>query len=48
MFYDAVKRAGEVNLTFLDLVKDGMTREMLATSIKRCPSLWQRVEHWLD
>jgi hypothetical protein len=47
MFYDAVSRAGEVNVTFLDLVKDGMTREELAKNIARRPSLWQRFEHWL-
>ncbi|MGF6604365.1 hypothetical protein P3T23_009120 [Paraburkholderia sp. GAS448] len=48
LYYDAVRAAGEINLLFLDLVKEGLTREELATSIKRRPSLWQRFETWLD
>jgi hypothetical protein len=47
MYYAAEHRAAEVNLTFLDLVKDGMTREELARNIERRPSLWQRFEHWV-
>jgi hypothetical protein len=47
MFYEAVEQAGEVNLTFLDLVKEGMTREELARNIERRPALWQRFQNWL-
>jgi hypothetical protein len=47
MYYDAERKAGEVNATFLELVKGGMTREELARNIERRPSLWARFENWL-
>jgi hypothetical protein len=47
MYYAAERRAGEVNETFLELVKDGLTREELARNIERRPSLWRRFEHWV-
>lgn len=47
MYYAAERRAAEVNATFLDLVKEGLTREELARNIERRPSLWSRYQHWL-
>jgi hypothetical protein len=47
MYYDAVRRAGEVNIAFLELVKDGMTREELIKNIERRRSLWGRFEQWV-
>ena len=48
MYYRAERNAAEVNETFLELVKDGMTREELARNIERRPSLWSRFSGWLD
>ena len=47
MFYKAERKSAEVNETFLELVKSGLTREELARCIERRPSLWKRYEHWL-
>ncbi|MEZ2310795.1 hypothetical protein AB6809_29545 [Paraburkholderia sp. RCC_158] len=47
MFHAAGRRVAEVNDTFLELVKDGLTREELARNIERRPSLWARYQHWL-
>ena len=47
MYYDAVKKAGEVNELFLELVKEGMTRAELEKLIARRPSLWGRFENFL-
>jgi hypothetical protein len=48
MFYRAQRNIAEVNETFLQLVKDGMTREDLKRNIERRPELWSRFESWLD
>lgn len=48
MFYSASRQIAETNNTFLELVKEGMTREDLARNIERRPALWQRFENWLD
>ena len=47
MYYAASRQVAETNNTFLELVKDGMTREELAQNIARRPALWQRFEDWL-
>ena len=47
MFYTEQRKIGEVNETFLFLVKHGMTREELAACIAKRPSLWKRFENWL-
>jgi hypothetical protein len=47
MYYSAERKSAEVSETFLELVKDGLTREELARNIERRPSLWARYEHWL-
>jgi hypothetical protein len=46
--YAAERTIAEVNLLFLELVNDGLTREELAINIGGRPSLWQRFETWLD
>lgn len=48
MFYAANRQVAETNNAFLELVKEGMTREELARNIERRPALWQRFENWLD
>ena len=48
MFYAAHRQVAETNNTFLELVKEGMTREDLAACIAKRPALWQRYESWLD
>ena len=47
MFYSAHRQVAETNNAFLELVKEGMTREELARNIERRPALWQRFENWL-
>lgn len=48
MYYEAERRSGELNESFLQLVKEGMTREELARNIERRPALWSRFASWLD
>lgn len=48
LFYQAHRRLADANEAFLELVRDGMTREELARNIERRPSLWQRYANWLD
>ncbi len=48
MFYAAHRQVAETNNTFLELVKEGLTREDLARNIVRRPALWQRFDNWLD
>lgn len=47
MFYAAHRQISDGNIAFMDLVKDGLTRENLASCIKRRPSLWGRFEGFL-
>ena len=47
MYYAASRQVAETNNAFLELVKEGMTREELARNIERRPALWQRFENWL-
>ena len=47
-YYDAVRSAAEVNLLFLQFVKEGMTKPQLRRNIARRPSLWGRFSGWLD
>lgn len=47
MFYAANRQVAETNNAFLELVKEGMTREELARNIERRPALWQRFDNWL-
>lgn len=48
MFYAEQRKIAETNSTFLELVRDGMTREELKRNIERRPSLWSRFEGFLD
>ena len=47
MFEDAQKMSAEVDLLFLDMVADGLTKEELQKNIDRRPGLWKRYENWL-
>jgi hypothetical protein len=47
MYYAAERRAAEANLTFLELVKGGLTRSELERNIARRPALWGRFSNWL-
>lgn len=42
MYYDAVRRLGERDEAFMDILGDGLTRQELATNIERRPSHWGR------
>jgi len=48
MFYQAHRQLADTNLLFLELVKDGLTREELQRNIERRPSLWERYSNWLE
>lgn len=50
MFYDAVRRLGERDQLFMELVQgeDGMTRDELETNIARRPAHWSRYENFLS
>ena len=47
MFYAAHRQVAETNNAFLELVKEGLTREELEINIERRPALWQRFDNWL-
>lgn len=47
MYYAAERNAAEMNLLFLEFVKDGLTREELQTNINRRPRVWARYSAWL-
>jgi hypothetical protein len=47
LFYQEQKKLGEANELFMELVKDGMTREDLQVNIDRRPQLWERYADWL-
>ena len=48
MFYAEQRKIGEANEAFMWMVENGMTREELAACIAKRPSLWKRLENWLD
>jgi hypothetical protein len=48
VFYQVQRNLADANLTFMDLVREGMTREELARNIERRPSLWERYAAFLD
>jgi hypothetical protein len=47
-FYREQRKIADVNANFMDLVREGMTREELARNIERRPSLWKRFEGFLN
>jgi hypothetical protein len=48
IFYDQQRNIAGGNEVFMELVRDGMTREDLAHNIARRPSLWKRFEGFLN
>lgn len=48
MFYKASRQIADTNQLFMELVKEGLTREELARNIELRPQLWGRYESWLD
>ena len=42
------RKIAEINITFLDMVKDGLTKKELQALIERRPALWARFSNWLD
>ena len=48
LFYEAQTKAHELNETFLELVRDGLTRKELQQNIDKRPELWGRFKNWLD
>ena len=47
IFYQEQRKVGEVNATFNEIVKQGLTRDELAKLIKKRPVLWSRFSNWL-
>lgn len=48
IFYEEQRKIGAGNETFMELVRDGLTREELERNIARRPALWSRFVGWLD
>lgn len=48
IFYEEQRKIGDANETFMELVKDGLTRQELARNIERRPVLWSRFSAWLE
>ena len=47
IFYQEQRKLGEVNETFNEIAKQGLTRKELAKLIKKRPALWSRFSNWL-
>lgn len=48
MYYRASRRIAVINETFLELVKEGMTKQDLIKNIARRPMLWGQFSGWLE
>ena len=48
IFYEEQRKLGEANETFMEMVKDGLTRRELQRNIDRRPYLWGRYANWLE
>lgn len=48
LYWNAERRAGVINETFLDAVRDGLTRRELVSLIAKRPMIWERFSNWLD
>lgn len=48
MFYQASRANAELNIQFLQFVREGLTREELQRNIDRRPALWGRWRSWLS
>ena len=48
MFYRAGQKVADLNKTFLEIVKSGLTRQELEHNIKKNPNTWSRFSNWLD
>lgn len=47
-FYQSSRDIAYSNRLFLDMVRDGLTREELQANIDRRPQLWDRWSNWLN
>jgi hypothetical protein len=48
IFYEEQRKIGQGNETFMELVRDGLTREELQRNIERRPVLWSRFAGFLN
>lgn len=48
IFYEESHNLAEVQIQFLEFVKDGLTRQELQRNIDRRPELWGRFSNWLE
>ncbi len=48
MFYAEQRKLGEKDRQFLEMVKEGLTREELQALINKRPAYYTLYEHWLD
>lgn len=48
MFYTEQRKLGDRNIQFLEMVKDGLTREELRALIDKRPEHYTMYENWLD
>jgi hypothetical protein len=48
MFYQEQKKIADINNTFMELVKNGLTKQELARNIERRPALWDRFSGFLQ
>lgn len=48
LYWSEHQKNAEINNFFLELVKDGLTKDELKKLIEKRPSLWKRFEGWLE
>lgn len=47
-YWEAHRKASDLNAAFLDMVSDGMTRKELQVLVELRPSVYGRFENWLE
>ena len=48
LFYAESRRNADLNMQFMEFVKEGMTRQELQKCIDKRPELWGRWSNWLN
>lgn len=47
-YYKSQRKIADINNTFMDMVKNGLSKKELQMNINRRPELWGRFSNWLD
>jgi hypothetical protein len=48
LYWKAHRNISDANITFLEMVKDGLTSNELSKLIVKRPALWKRFDSWIS